>query len=161
MRKRSSALAVGVLVLGLLAAGCGGGGSSGGSGGDATAQQVDVKCKAANSKVAVQLLNTLRKAKPKSEQEEIHLEVTQWVPVLIAGAEAELLAIESLEVPEGKQAEVKRILDAYRQWMLKARSRPFKVVVANDVYKQARELAKKYGLADCGEDPFEIMRHLE
>lgn len=158
MRKRSSALGVGVLVLGLLAAGCGSS-SDGSGGGQASAQQVNTECLAGNKKVAFELKKDYSDAEPSTEKEEIQLEVSVWVPALIAHAESQILAISSLEVPEEDEAEINRILDAYRSWIAKAKATPFKIVVANDVYTEARELAGKYGLAKCAEDPFEILRH--
>jgi hypothetical protein len=158
LRKRSSALGVGALVLGLLIAGCGSDGGSGG--GQASAQQVDAACKANNKRTASEIRKAYSAAKANgllgSERDEIKLEVSVLVPMLIAEAESQVTAISSLEVPEEDAAQVKQILGAYQTWIEKAEGTPFKVVVANDVYNQAREKAGEYGLEQCGVNPFEV-----
>jgi hypothetical protein len=145
------------LALAILIAGCGGS-DEGSNGGQASVQEVNAACKASDKKAVSEIKKAYRTATANgvsSEREGIQLEASVLVPVLIAEAESQLAAIDSLEVPDGEEAQVRRILDAYRSWIKKAKGTPFKVVVANDVYNHARELVGKYGLRECGLNPFE------
>jgi hypothetical protein len=158
LRKRSSALGVGTLIFGLLVAGCGS--DSAGSSGQKSVQEVNVACKASNKKTASEIKNAYIVGRKNgvlgSERKEIQLEVTVLIPIAIGGAQSQVAAIDSLEVPSGDEAQVKQILEAYRTWIEKAKATPFKMVVANDIYNKARERAGKYGLDQCEVNPFEI-----
>jgi hypothetical protein len=145
------------LVFGLLVVGCGG---SDGVGGEASAKQVNADCLANTKKAVAGLKKAYRAAYAEgfaSEREEIQFEVSVLMPMLIADAESQAEAIRSLDVPGGDETDVEGILSAYRQWIEKSTGTPLKVVVANDIYNEARARARKYGLAKCGVNPFDVL----
>jgi hypothetical protein len=73
----------------------------------------------------------------------------------LADAEAQTRAIRSFDPPSGDEEQVRAILAAYRKWIERAKQSPLRTVVANDVYNEARALAKSYGLVECGMNPYE------
>jgi hypothetical protein len=173
LRIQAIALLVGILVLALLAAGCGGGGGSGSAsgaeGGAADAEgsssekeefeaQVNPVCEKSNAKTRAAIIHaygTPAVTSAKNEADAINYEVTIFVPLLIKDAEARLAAIQASEPPSGEEAEVKKIEDAYRAWIQKASNTPLKIVIANNIYNDARELSGKFPLVKCGLNPFE------
>jgi hypothetical protein len=92
-----------------------------------------------------------------SEGDGIRGEVTVIVPILIAEAEAQHKGLASVGMPDGQEAAVEAILGAYTTWIKKAKTSPLKIVLANDIYNDARELAGKAGLAKCRQTPFEVI----
>lgn len=156
---RRSGLICSFLVFCVLAAGCGGS-DSGGISKEAFTRQANAICVKANKKAGSKLLaayNLPGVKHSKSEGEAIKLEVTVFVPILIEDAEADLAGIGALDVPSGDEGQIEALLNAYEAWLKKAKGTPFKVVVANDIYNTARELAGKYGLDKCSLSAFQSM----
>jgi hypothetical protein len=81
-------------------------------------------------------------------------EVSVIVPILVTGVEAEAGEIRALGVPSGYKDQLSEVLGAFQAWIDEAQSNPRKVVRSNDVYNEARKLARDNGLADCGKSPF-------
>jgi len=92
-----------------------------------------------------------------SEGDGIRGEVTVVVPILIAEAEAQHKGLAGIGMPDGQEAEVEAILGAYTTWIKKAEAAPLKIVLGNDIYNNARELAGKAGLEKCRQTPFEVI----
>jgi formiminotetrahydrofolate cyclodeaminase len=173
LRKQGIALLFGVLVLALLVAGCGGsddgGSASGAEGGTASAEgsspekeefaaEVNPTCEKSNQKTynaIVHAYGTPKVTKAKTEADAINYEVNIFVPLLIKDAEARLAAIQAATPPSEEEEEVKAIEDAYQAWIHKASNTPLKIVLANDIYNDARELSGKFPLVKCGLSPFE------
>jgi uncharacterized membrane protein len=153
LRKTAVALVVGALVLGLLVTGCGGSSSQ-----DATAQEVNALCLASNKKAATAAYKVLQEQNhgPRiTEREGIQRSARTLIPILVVDAEAQVDAVGSLEVPSGDEAQVKAIISAYRAWIDKAKKTPVKIVYAGDNFEKPRELAEKYGLAECAVNPLQ------
>jgi len=151
-----------VLILGLVATGCGGGSDGddgdGGASKAAFVRQGNAICFKANSKAGSGILSTydLKKVRHAStESEAIDFEVNLFVPILMEDAESQLKGIKALDVPSGEEVRVKTLLSSYEAWLEKADTVPLKVVIANDIYNDARELAGKLGLAKCEQTPYE------
>jgi hypothetical protein len=184
LRKPPVILIASILALVLFAAGCGGDDDSGASGAtgtetaanpesggdsdDAVAsdpaeneafqEEANAVCLKSGSKARAAILrayDTPRLKKASTEAEGIQLEVSLFVPILITDAEARVKGISALEPPSGEEAQVQEILDSYRAWIDKASGTPLKIVIANDVYNEARELSGKFPLVKCGLSPFE------
>jgi hypothetical protein len=150
---------VGVLLVGVLLAGCGGSD-------DATlskkafARQADAICLKSHKRAAQELQGTYdlpQFKNPKSEGNLIKGEVALWVPILMRDAESTQKGIRSLEGPSDQKASIHSLLGAYEAWLKKANAIPFRVVVANDIFNHARELAGKYGFAKCELTPFQVI----
>lgn len=123
-------------------------------------KQANSACKKANEKAASEIRAAFKRpvfVNPKSEAAYIRAEVTQLVPILIREAEAESGSMKGLGTPDEGEEQVQAILAAYSTWIKKAEDVPLKIVIANDMFNQARELAKKYGLEKCGQTPFEVI----
>jgi hypothetical protein len=143
----------------LAVGGCGGSDDEGMSK-EAFSQQANKGCANANKKAASEIEDAFKLpefANAKSEAEGIRAEVTELVPILIKEAEAEHKSIQGLGSPDEGEAQVQSMLTAYSDWIKKAEASPLKIVIANDIFNNARELAKKYGLAKCGQTPFEVV----
>jgi hypothetical protein len=121
------------------------------------AQQANAACKKANDKAAAEFSKLLAGPEfeeAKSEAAGIRAEVTELVPVLIDEAKTQRSKMEELGLPKDGEAEIEAMLDAYSSWIKKAEASPLKIVIANDIFNQARELAKKQGLQECSLTPF-------
>jgi hypothetical protein len=145
-----------VSTIGLLAAGCGGGDE----GGDPKefARQGNAVCVEGNTKAGSEILAAYaspKLKKAKSEREAINLEVNVFVPILIRDAETQLAGIDSLDMPSGDDEEVEAILNAYKRWLKKAEVTPLQVVLANDIFNDARKMSREYGLVKCADTPYE------
>ena len=152
-------LVVCVAALGLAGLGCGGGDDEAdGPSRKAFVNQVNAVCLKSNKKAAREIVNAYERADVRTastEKEAIRLEVAIFVPVLLEAAKVQLSELKGLEAPSGDEAEVEEIVRAYEKWIDEAKGAPFQVVIANDVYNDARELARKYGLAKCAISAFE------
>jgi hypothetical protein len=147
------------LVIGVAIGGCGGSSDATLSKGQFV-RQSNALCLTSNETAAGKIEKALKQpefANAKSEGEGIRAEVSQLVPILITEAEAQHQGINDLGMPDGQEAEVEAILAAYTAWIDKAKSSPMKIVVANDIYNKARELAGKAGLEKCQQTPFQIL----
>lgn len=136
-----------------LVAGCGDDGSA------AAIQKLDAICRASNLKAAseiVRFYDDPRVKGARSESKAIALEVNLFAPIVLADAEAQARAIRNFDLPSGDKEQVDAILAAYGHWIERAKRAPRSTVLANDVYNEARALAGKYGLADCGMSPFAV-----
>lgn len=147
------------LSLGLLI-GCGGsddGSEDDGASRQAFIRQANAVCFKANSEAGSKIFESyeLPKVKQAAEAEGINLEVNLYVPILKKDAESQHDGIAALEVPGDEEEKVETLLKAYKDWLKKAEDVPLKVVIANDIYNHARELAGKMGLAKCEQTPFE------
>lgn len=151
-------LVVCVVALGLVGLGCGDGDEADGSSRKAFVDQVNAVCVKSNKKATREIVKAYERADVRTantEKEAIRLEVAIFVPVLLEAAKAQVRAIEGLEAPSGDEAEIEDIVGAYETWIDEAEGAPFQVVIANDVYNDARRLAGKYGLAKCAISAFE------
>jgi hypothetical protein len=160
VRKRWQALGVGLSTLGLLMAGCGGGSDTNGRIGDrAFVRQANEICAGGNGEAESEILRAydlpgLKKAA--GEGRSITLEETIFAPILIKDAATVLDGLRRLEVASGDEARVDALLGAYESWIDEARAAPRKVVLASDVFNEARALAREYGLAQCEKSPYEV-----
>jgi hypothetical protein len=151
---------IGCLAIAGLLAGCGDSEDSADAAPSKAAfvKEMNATCKASREKAGDEILKAYNTAEIKgaaSEAEGIQLEVQVFVPILIDNAKADAAKLESLGAPDGDEEQAEAMAKAYDDWIKKAKGTPFKVVVANDVYNEARELAGKYGLQECAISPFE------
>lgn len=155
---RAIAAAIVVILVGALAAGCGS--ESEGAEHKEFASQANAICEEAGKRAASEFkaLYARPKAKqPKTEAKTIEDEVKHWVPVLAKEAKAQRDGIQELDPPSGGEKQLEAILAAYGEWLQKADATPLQVVIANDLYDNARELAGKLGLARCEETAFQVI----
>jgi hypothetical protein len=125
----------------------------------AALRQLNGVCLARNKKAASEFLQAYddpRVKRANSEREAIDLEVKLFVPILLADAEAQARAIRNTDMPSDGEEQVEAILDAYRGWIDRTKQAPLKSVMANDVYNEARDLARSHGLLECGVSPYEV-----
>jgi hypothetical protein len=144
-------------ILAALAAGCGGEDESAARA--ALLRRLNASCLVHNRVAAAQILKVYdnpRVKRANSERRAINLEVSLFAPIVLADAEAQARAVRSVDMPSGDEEPLNAILDAYRAWIERAKRSPLRTVVANDVYNEARELARGYGLVKCGLSPFEV-----
>jgi hypothetical protein len=152
------ALGCAALILGLLVAGCGGSGDDEGASRADFVRQANAVCFKANSKAGSSIVSTYDLAKVResnSESEAIDFEVNLFVPILLKDAESQMEGIAALEVPSGEEEKVEALLGSYKAWVKKADTVPLKIVIANDIYNSAREMAGKMGLDKCEQTPYE------
>jgi len=152
---RVAAAVLSILILGLLA-GCGGGDD--GSDPVAFKKEANEVCVKANTEAGATLLDTYASAQFKnssSTQRTLQLEEEVIVPILVKNAKAQFDGISALDAPSEGGEEVEAILKSYETWIKKAKAEPDKIVAENDIYNEARKLAKKYGLAKCGQTPYD------
>lgn len=155
---RWMAMLLSAATFGVLGLGCGDSGEADGPSRAAFVKQVNAVCLKTNKKAAGEILESYERPDVRTastEKEAIRLEVAIFVPILLEAAKAQLRGIEELEAPGGDEAEVEKIADAYETWIGEAEGAPFQVVIANDVYNDARRLAGKYGLTKCAISAFE------
>jgi hypothetical protein len=146
-----------VLALGLLV-GCGGSDSNDdGASREAFIRQANAVCFKANSEAGSKIFESYEtpEVKQATEADAINLEVNLYVPILKKDAQSQHDGIAALEAPSDEEEKVETLLESYKAWLKKADDVPLKIVVSNDIYNHARELAGKMGLAKCEQTPFE------
>jgi hypothetical protein len=124
----------------------------------AFSEKANAGCLKSNKKARAEILKELSGPKitrANTEAEAIRFETEVLVPILVTDAESRLKAIGGSSPPIEDQSQVKAILDSLEQWIEKAKATPLKIVVADDIFNEARELAGKYPLVKCGLSPFE------
>lgn len=141
----------------LFAAGCGGGGDSSGDS-EAFIKQANAVCVKSNEVAGEKILtayNLPNVGAANEETDALSLETKIFMPILIEDAEAQLAGIKALEAPGGDEDEVEAILNAYEEWLERANGSTRQVVVASDMFNEARKLAGEYGLVKCELTPYE------
>jgi hypothetical protein len=146
------------LAMVFLAPGCGGGGSDSGNsqGSEASIKRANAVCVKSNKAAGAKVLAAYGRPSvgvANSETDAVKLETKIFMPILIEDAEAQLKGLKALEVPAGD--EVGAILSAYEKWLEKATASPRQMVVASDMFNEARKLAGKYGFVKCELTPYE------
>jgi hypothetical protein len=149
------------LVLGLFSAGCGGSTEQKPTliGDRVFVGQANEICAKANGEAGSAILEAydLREIKKSSlEGEAVDFEETIFAPILIKDAVAMRDGIGRLEVSSDDEAKVEALLEAYESWVEAAKASPHDVVIASDVFSEARRLARGYGLVQCATSPYEI-----
>jgi len=156
MFRGASAFVFSAMLVALVVAGCG----SSDDGGDSQTfvKEANLICTKGNEVAGAKIVKAYERPDIKesnSEKDAISLEVSVLVPYLIEDAETQLEGIKGMDAPGGDEEEIEAITTAYEDWIEKAKATPFKIVVANDIYNDARDLNRKYGLKKCAETGFE------
>ncbi len=153
-KRKLGSLSVIALIIGLMSSGCGGDDDAGAE--DSVAR-VNAACSSSNKAAGTKIKRTMNAAEakgPLTEKDEIRLEVGSYVPTLVVAAKSQLAAVEA---SDGDDEGFEELRDAYQAWIKKAEGAPFKVVITNDVYNEARKLGGELGLDSCNSNPFEFV----
>lgn len=146
----------GALFCALLLSACGGEGD--GAVDPAFVKQADGVCAKVNRKASDEILaayDLWKVKKSANEAEAIKLEATLFTPILLRAARALSSEMESLPAADGNSDQVQALGDAYRAWIEKAERSPGRVIVANDIYNEARRISGDYGLSKCELTPYQ------
>jgi len=90
-----------------------------------------------------------------AEEDANEFEVTVLTPILVKGVETQIEDLRAIGLPEGDEDQITAMLESYEAWSEEAKATPLKVVSANNVYNEGREMAGEYGLVECEKSLFE------
>ncbi|MGZ5326344.1 MAG: hypothetical protein ACXWEL_06905 [Solirubrobacterales bacterium] len=149
LRKRISWLFAGVLAIALIAVGCGGGSDNTSSTSDLTKAEFIAKANAIcaqGNKEIQQAFEALGQGKPSQAQlDQIATDT------LLPSVEKQVSQIRDLGIPKGEEDQVNAILDSAQSGIDKGKADPSSLVSdQNDPFKEANQLAKQYGMTECG-----------
>lgn len=149
-RPRHAVSALVVLTLALLSPGCGDDGL-----GAASIEAGNLACAKIIARTSAEIADAYRDPDlyvSSTGRQAVDFEAATIVPILVDGAELQRRKLKAILPPE-EEDQVRDILDAYRDWLAKAKGNPELVAATNDVYNRARELAGEAGLDRCAENP--------
>ena len=159
MRVRILVLLATSLLTALMAVGCGG--SGGKEADEATAsplsvaafiKRADAACSKRQSEAQAKFLAYSKEAAKPSEssaEREAHI-IKVAETIVVPELQREVEDIKALGVPEGREDEVKAILQAIEAGIEKARAHPELVLESSTYLEPAGKLARKFGLKVCG-----------
>jgi hypothetical protein len=148
----SIAVPASVLVLALIAGGCGGGGDST----TQTAQDKVVFLEKADA-ICAQGNKELEKANDEAFGDEpgSAAKVEKFVQAeLVPKVQAQVNKIRALDVPAGDEKVVEEMLDVAQSDIDRAKSEPNLLVQNQPLFEDANALASEYGLTECGSTHF-------
>lgn len=147
MKNKTTMLVAAALATGLIAAGCGGGDDDSSS--DLTKAEfitkADAICAQGNKEIQ-QAFEALGQGKPSQAQlDQIATDT------LLPSVEKQVSQIRDLGIPKGEEDQVNAILDSAQSGIDKGKADPSSLVSdQNDPFKEANQLAKQYGMTECG-----------
>jgi len=146
----------GILILGLVVAGCGGGDDVSRS---AFIKEADAVCVESNTAAGKEIMAAY--SSPPYNDPELAAQTSTgqeakiFAPILIEDAESQLQGIRDLDTPGDDEEQIEAIEGAYESWLSKAQKDPEKFIASNDIFNEARKLNREFGLVKCAKTPFE------
>jgi len=137
------------------------GGVTSGCGGDSGAEEPTVAkavCARQIRSMMAELKDAYERARSSgtsAEEDANEFEVTVLTPILVKGVETQIEDLRAIGLPEGDEDQITAMLESYEAWSEEAKATPLKVVSANNVYNEGREMAGEYGLVECEKSLFE------
>jgi len=154
LRKRLIVLAAGLLAIAMVAAGCGGGDDETTTASISKAafiKRTNAICQKFDERIANGLAAYIAEHKDIEEPTEAdYARLTSTV--LVPNVEEELDEMRAVGLPSGDEDEVEEYFELIEQGIETAESEPIALAAEEEkVFGPAAELARSYGLANCGE----------